>query len=672
MTGLGTEAFLLGKVTWFGGTNNLTEKENEFGFIEAEGVAFFVHRSAVLSPQDAMIEGAEVLFHRCEDKRGKPAATAVHVLSKLSDDELVVLLKKGSKPSPDLVLSIVLSRKKLAPFGNLVWRALSALSGAKPKSSILDRFWIDFPPSGPGDRYYVLAPEAVKSEVCKKHYSTLRHALLNLVGREKLPPASIEAQEVYEDLNDDDRKIAALWAGSDKDTIVAQMLSARAAEKAVARLYREAGAIVEDVAITQLDRAGRDWITHDLSVDRTISIDVKNARRPVNSKCFYVEHTVPQFKLDRSGFDVRIAGALSPYLNKDFIDKPSSAWFRIDDIVLLGETSRRDIDDLIAKYRSPHFEVVRGNERTFPNWVFGYPERWYPGLPEKIQNATDLCSDIPEEHWRYIFEADEAFDVVAALCVTRVPPPSMMLDQLSQHEADFCKKLQRSLNGIPNVPDIFLAVLSDFVEAVIFERQDYSPEIYKPILFPERNHTIRLNGMSRLSELHYGPPLGAIDPLDLVASLVNTLTSLWEKRSHTALKDFSNFRFGGLGLLQARRKDDVEWTTIFAYCGGTEYVKDEDGKIDLSEGYPKRKGKCGKTPLVIGQHEICPKCRKLLCNRCEFCSIPCWDQKLEALKLDNESVARSRKSELSKDSGQTPEVPPWEIVPWGAYEDYFQ
>lgn len=673
MTELETGAILFGKVKWFGGRNNSTGRENHYGFIEAEGVDFFVHRKSVLSPQDSMIEGAEVLFHRLEDRSDKPSATAVRVLSATSNDELAAILKEAHNPLPDIVLTIALTRKKLAPFVDEVFRALIALGAARPKSSLIDRFWNDFPPSGLSDRFYALAPEAVKSEVCKKHYSALRHALLGLLGRKKLPPTSIKAKEVYEDLNDDDRKIAALWAGSEADAIVAQMLSARAAEKAVARLYREAGGIVDDIAITQLDRNSSDWITHDLNVDLTIPIDVKNARRPINSRHFYVEHTVPRFKLDRSGSDVRIAGVLSPYLQKRFIDKPSAAGFGIDDIVLLGETSRSEVDALIRKYRSSHFEVFRGNERTFPNWVFGYPERWYPRLREQIQFATDLCRDIPEEHWRYIVEPDEAGDFVAALCMAQVPLPSMLVDRLSDNQANFCKKLQRNINGIPNVPDIFLAVISDFVEAVIFDRRDYAPEIYTPLLYPKGNHAIHLNGIGRRSEPHCGFPLGAIDPLGLVASLVETLTLLWEKRSQTTLKEFTSFRFGGLGLLQARRHDEVEWTTILAYCGGNEYVKDEDGKVALSEaGHPTRKGKCGHTPLVIGIHQTCSQCRKLLCDKCGFCTVSCRDQEFRALAIDRNSVQRPRKSESAKDSGRTLEAPPWESAPWGTYEDYFR
>jgi hypothetical protein len=354
-------------------------------------------------------------------------------------------------------------------------------------------------------------------------------------------------------------------------------------------------------------------------------------------------------------------------LQKPYLENPRSAAFKIDDVVLLGETSRREIDDLIIKYRSPDFEVVRGNERTFPSWVFGYPERWYPGLRDQMQCAADLCSGIPEEDWRYIFDLDEAGAAVAALCVIQVTPPSGLLGRLSKHQADFCRKLQRNLQGVPNVPDIFLTVLSDFVEAVIDDRQDYSPVIYNEILFPKPDY---VNPFSERT----GPfPLGSLDPLNLVANLVETLTSLWEKRSNTALKEFSSFRFGGLGLLQARRNDDVEWTTILAYCGGTEYERDEDGKIVISEaGRPRPKGKCGHAPLVLGSHQTCPNCRKLLCHRCGFCSVACRDQAFRALARDGNNVARTRKSQLPKDGGRTLEAPPWELVPLKAYEDYLR
>lgn len=648
-TNLETGAILLGQVKWFGGVNNSTGRENHFGFVEANGTDFYVHRSALLSPQNAMIEGAEVLFQRLEERSGKPAATAVRVLSAMSSGELVTLLREAHNPTPDLVLTIALIRKELAPFRNEAFRAVSALG--ETNSSILGRFWNYFPPSGPSDRFYALAPDSVKSQVCKKHYSAVRDVCLDLLTRRNEPPTAIPAREIYEDLDDRDREIAALWAGGKGDAIVAQMLSARAAEKAVARLYRGAGAIIDDIAITQLDRNASDWLTHDLSVDSKISIDVKNARRPINSSQFYVEHTVPRFKLDRSGSEVRIAGVLSPYLQKHFIDDPRSIGFRVDDIVLLGETSRHDIDDFIARYWSPNFQVVRGNGRTFPNWVFGYPERWYPGLRDRMQYATDLCRDIPVDDWRYIFDSDELDCLIVAFCAMRMSLPSAMAGNLSKHQAELYVKLQRNLREIPNVPDIFLSLISDFVEAVIKDRQDYSPIDCNQILFSKRNSAA---------------PLGAIDPLNLVASLVKTLASLWQNRSDTALRKFTHFRFGGLGLLQGRRNDDAEWTTILAYCGGAEYQRGEDGEIRLSEaGRPTPKGKCGHTPLVVGVHQTCPNCRKLLCNKCDFCSVTCQEQAFLALTRDKSSVAPS----LTEGGGRIFEAPPWEFMPLEAYKD---
>lgn len=102
--------------------------------------------------------------------------------------------------------------------------------------------------------------------------------------------------------------------------------------------------------------------------------------------------------------------------------------------------------------------------------MFGHSERWYPGLTEELQRAAYLRRDIPEEHWRYTFDLDETDHAVVALCVTLEPLPSILADRLSEHQANFYKKLQRNLNGIANVPDIFLAVIADFVEAVVLDQ----------------------------------------------------------------------------------------------------------------------------------------------------------------------------------------------------------
>lgn len=154
------------------------------------------------------------------------------------------------------------------------------------------------------------------------------------------------------------------------------MLSARAAEKAVKRMYEGIGAEVSDVSISQLEGRAGDWITHDLTVNRDRLIDVKNARRPLNSKKFYVEHTIPKFKSDRTGNGVCIAAVLSPYLRLSQIQKPKSIGL-FDNIVFLGETTRDDIARLRSTFNSSTFQVSGNQQRTFPHWAFSYPGAWY-------------------------------------------------------------------------------------------------------------------------------------------------------------------------------------------------------------------------------------------------------------------------------------------------------
>ncbi len=618
--------FLLGQVKWFGGVNRNTGIENPYGFISIGPLELFVHRADVVSSPTAMIEGADVLLRSGIDGRGRQAAKDVHVLSSMSDEQLASLLTNMAVLPPGLVLKIVLTRKDLAPFFKLALSAVTAISASEPGSALLDRFWTVFPPSKPEGQFYDLAPDAIKRAVCRTHYAELRLALANLLQRATRLPTQAPADETYEALDERDRQLAAQWGRSNEDAIVAQMLSARAAEKVVAKLYREAGATVDDVAVTQLENVGNDWKTHDLLIDGTIAIDVKNARRPVNANQFYVEHTVPRFKIDRKGEDVRIAAVLSPYLQKTYIDHPRIAPFKVEAVVFLGETSQKYIQRLESRYTSSQLKVERGNQRTFPNWVFCYPERWYPGLRDEIDKVRDLCAAVPDHHWYHVFRAEEALAAAAAFCAMRGPIPAALAEHFSSHKLSFYRRLQNNLHAIPYVPDIFLTILSDFVGAVIVSDPEYSPEIYNYIfVLQDFDFNDRRPGVRRW-------PLGAIDPLQLVSGLVKALTELWEHSSRMQLREFASFRFRGLGLLEARRRNDLQWTTILAYCGGMVYEKDDGGNTVMSDaGLPKPKGKCGHSPLVLGKNMTCPKCHKLQCERCDYCSDACREERFQRL-----------------------------------------
>lgn len=72
-----------GQIKWYGGYNHRKERENDFGFIEAEdglgGEDVFVHRTKVFCDESALCEGVPVSFDLREERKG-PEAVAVRLL----------------------------------------------------------------------------------------------------------------------------------------------------------------------------------------------------------------------------------------------------------------------------------------------------------------------------------------------------------------------------------------------------------------------------------------------------------------------------------------------------------------------------------------------------------------------------------------------------------------
>ena|SRR4028119_697521 len=82
---------------------------------------------------------------------------------------------------------------------------------------------------------------------------------------------------------------------------------------------------------------------------------------------------------------------------------------------------------------------------------------------------------------------------------------------------------------------------------------------------------------------------------------------LWDNRYQSRITEFKIFEFDGRGLLQGKRDSSEQLTTIIAYCGG----------------YVENKGSCGFTPLILGKHDYCPGCGKLICPKCAHCKNDC-------------------------------------------------
>jgi cold shock CspA family protein len=658
-----------GNVKWFGGINGNTGHENDFGFIDTLAGDLYFHRSDSLSPSEELTEGVTVTFIAVEGRKGK-AAKSVRVMSGMDDDALINLINGSPSLAPDDVMTTVSFMEGIESCEDEVYRALTILATERSPPPSVGKFWAKFVPSDPNERFFAIAPPEVKAGYYKKHFAAFREALGSLFSSVVSAKTTLPAVDVYRELDERDELIAREWAGKfDYEGVIAKMLSARAAEKATKRFYEALGASVEDISIRQLERQTEDWTTHDLLVDSSVPIDVKNARRPVSGAKFYVEHTIPRFKLDRRNVHVRIAGILSPYLNFENIRKPGEASFKVDDLIFLGETGRNKIDRLVSEFGSSGFEVARAYEKTVPNWVFAYPEAWYRAFAEDLLRFTEGCAWPKGEEWEFVLPDDsEKLAAIPALCVAGKPLPDAITYRLSGWQVEFYSKLQSLVGRFPEMPVIFFAVLTDFLGRLKSRNPDFSPEGYEPLLYPEK---LRYGISLPHDEPHY--PLGAIDPLGLVAGLIKTLSILWKGRGNTNLERFSNFRFSGLGILQGRERDQRNWSTIVAYCGGTAYRTDEEGKVLLTpEGKPVgEKGKCGNVPLIIGDSATCHACGKLICKKCGFCCLACQERQFaeRAEKERAERLLTAARAQARYGGGSDPR---WAEIPLDAYEDDFR
>ena len=527
----------------------------------------------------------------------------------------------------------------------------------------LAAFWRNVRPESPKDPIFRYAPIEVKKRVCRTYYGEMLKRISALFPRGAAKPASVPAEEIYKSLSKSDRALAGLWQHGHGDSEKAKMLSARGAELAAIRIYERKGFAVEDIATHQTEGTSGDWRTHDLILDGQIPIDVKNSRCPTNNANFYVEHTVPRFKTDRRSKHVRIAGILSPYLKLSFIDAPETAWFEIEPIRFLGETSWPEIERLIETFSSEKLEVRNVVDRVVPHWLFDYPDAWYRDYAETV--AVIRGSEWPsDEEWKLLTDEGASMDLVPQLCVAGKTLPSHFQATLADCQIDLYRKIQTVCTDRPHLPAIFLIVLTDFLERLQEEREGYSPRVYKTFLY----------GSRYVSNESANSPLGLIDPVGLVDGLCSSLEILWNHRQRLNLARFKNFRFSGLGLLQGREGISSPWETILAYCGGREYGRDADNNVLVDgEGTPTQiLGKCGQAPLVLGRETLCPSCHKLVCASCGFCSQKCELERFEKLAEMNRRAFAAVRGEDDGSHFDDMEIPAYvsEHLPLEFYEDH--
>lgn len=396
------------------------------------------------------------------------------------------------------------------------------------------------------------------------------------------------------ELDDEDRALAELWAGSAGGDPYRseQMLSARQAEVTALELYRDLYGAAEDLSLGQVcgDPASR-WMTADIRVpDRWI--DVKNSRRSFSSPNTYSEHCVPRFKQDRRGQDVVISAFLSHYfrLGPNGVPEP---------VVWLGETTRSAVAELEGVFGSSYLAVdfSRAEVAMLPPWLFDYPAAFYR---ERDAVLAKLGSDEVTYPLHQV-------PVAVPLLLGHVPLPPCTGESeptvgIGVYERELLELARRhSTVRVVTRPIVFLHILDRFCRSFL-EGQPFPGEVLRALLFPVWSQQPSETPDDRL-------PLTLCDPLRIVSELLDVLQKASESYRSRAIA-FRRFRLRAAGILQGLTASGT-WRTIIAYCGGWGRLRDG------------RRVRCGQNPVFLGQDEPCELCDRLICHRCGYCSNAC-------------------------------------------------
>jgi hypothetical protein len=504
-----------------------------------------------------------------------------------------------------LEIMIAYSGELLRPIEMLAAEVLSEAGDPRIQDVQLTRlikdFWARHESSlARGSPLFSHAPERIRRATLQRHFKAYFAELDRLFSYNVDTTGDWAAIDVYRELDADDRKLAELWTGAVSSEFEnARMLSARAAEKVAGWFYKSRGHRVLDVALHQLSRESSNWKTHDLLLDGSTPVDVKNARLPVNSAAHYVEHTVPRFKRDRTGRGVKIVAVVSPYLQLRYLNDVQKAPFEVGDVRFLGETTYSELSRICDRFSNGALIVHNPSEGAFiPPWYFEFPSSWYQDFDVACRQLREM--EWPEDHELLSLQGIDGADVsLPKYIAAGLRLPKQKLDVMQSWERSFLVKIQEACKPRASLAHLFLLILADFLTKL----QEPPPNSFEP------NDYLKflLVGVGNLDPPKRQRPLGIEDPLETIQTLCSSLQQLWSTREYLSLGRFREYRLSSGGILQGREYREAAWETILSYCGG---------RIP-------GKGRCGCAPLVLGIEEQCTACRKLICRQCGYCSNWC-------------------------------------------------
>ena len=411
----------------------------------------------------------------------------------------------------------------------------------------------------------------------------------------KLPASTINKIQSKEDIYKE-AKVEKKSSIANVTNNVTQMISARCAEKVAIEFYNKIRGDSVDYSIQQVSKILRNskWKLCDIKSGKFL-IDVKNARRSFSNPATYSEQFIKNFKSDDYQRPVNYLGTLSKY-KTEAQEKDSNDV----DVNILGEVNHEDIKHLedwvntsfntslqidLSRIRK---ENTRQKGNFIPGSMFEYPLEFYPDDHE-IESKFEKLKE-----WKESNNVSKNIKIPLRIMAEK----SLEIDKEDIPKTDYIL-ITKIINMKASIGitrrSIYLLILAFTIESLDAEYK-YKPDMWRKILFYNDN---------------YNNPLGLFDPERYVITLIEVLEALWEKEKGT-LSKYNSFKLSGPNILKGM-KSGSKPETVIAYCGGW-----------INDGINSKKP-CGRSPLYLGNSELCNYCSYLICpdKACNTCKENC-------------------------------------------------
>lgn len=500
---------------------------------------------------------------------------------KLSDLTLAHIKKSVWNSGEILFYRAYLSRFNQSTFPQVCERDVHAqlLSWLEKRQSILDTtniqirdFDSDFPT--PTDKISRIAAHLSREKIPRKFASPP-------LGNEDISLCLAWSNTIGVPANQLQNRLKALGEWD-----ACRLISARQAELVTLKYLRSLGYEASDVSLSQLsEMSDQRW--KDFDIDAGYPIDVKNARGSYSADNHFLEHCVARFKADRkTHLEVKIFGAISEYQNK--IDRAQEGGATV---TLLGEVGFSSIQNLVQWFSSRFSGIfdLSGlwNEKSLPGWLYEFPNDHYSERAEARELATELVSTDQSE-------GSEFKALPGWVCVISESIDTIRLESFEPEVRRIIIDLRSLIecDGI-TLRAIYLYIMGCTLEAVINE------------VNPSQT-IVKVTEVTRFRSRGKESWLGVADPCGYLNALVG-MANLLGMNLLASKKKFVAFRLAHPYILKGV-EDNGNVLSVVAYCGGWQ-----------SEPVVK----CGYAPLVIGVHQHCSECGRLICSECGFCFKTC-------------------------------------------------